>query len=109
MLINEFKKLFEAYKKEIPVSVEELNTEIEVDLEDKGFSNEEINEIISNDKISNTTMYKAIAYFLLLFDIDWDTIKELKNTIKFQEIMDIENLTDEDLKGILKYRDEVDF
>lgn len=109
MLINEFKKLFEAYKKEIPVSAEELNMAIEDDLEDKGFSKEEINEIISNDKISNTTMYKAIAYFLLLFDIEWNTIKELKDTIKEQEIMDIENITDEDLKGILKYRDDVDF
>lgn len=108
-MLNEFKKIFEAYKKEIPVSAKELNTEIEIDLIDKGFSNEEISEILSDGEISKATIYKAIAYFILLFDDEWDTIKKLKSVIKFQEIMDVENFTDEDLKGILKYRDEVDF
>lgn len=107
----------------IKVAKEQLNTNedrdwlrdkdfieiIENDLSDKGFSKQEINEILNNNK-SKETSYKIVAYCLCLL-MDYTNIKELKECIKEYVKEDyIENdFSEDDLKQVLRYREIIDY
>lgn len=78
------------------------------DLIDKGFSKNEISDIQYSFNRCKA-IYKALAYFILRYNDNWNTIEQLKEVIKDQGIMDITKFTDDDLNRILRCRKDVDF
>jgi len=83
--------------------IEELIAE---DLEDKDFSDSEIEEIVYSKNPDSKTAYKFVAYMLLLYN-DYETIDELRYLCEEKGLLD--DLTDEDLENILMQRNEVDY
>lgn len=77
------------------------------DLEDKGFSDDEIDEVLDHNKVLPSS-YKFIAYRLLL-ENPFSTKEELVNLINNSSYFSIDEFEDEDLDLILKYSKEVDF
>lgn len=76
------------------------------DLDDKGFSKSEIDEILFRE-LSTNTAYKIVAYCLSLYD-DYKTIDELKDIIQDYYSITTDEFTDEDLELIIKCAQKLD-
>ena len=88
---------------------DELKDAIENDLEDKGFSKEE-SQLLSceNGYSHKETLYKILAYLLLLYD-NFNNKQELIKIIESHYITNIDNYTDEDLDKIVLFRNKIDY
>lgn len=117
MIQKEFKNLWNSYVNDYMMIVfeenrdlfndiedviesEELKASITEDLEDKGFSKEEIEELCENNGGSIDTLYKIIAYIISLYN-DYSSKDELIELLEEHPDTDIDNYTDEDLNKIL--------
>lgn len=78
---------------------------IRMDLDDKGFSQKEIESLL-NGKPSTTTAYKFIAYSFTLYE-DFYTKSELEEIIEDQNLC--EDLTNNDITNILTQRENIDY
>lgn len=94
---------------------EEYHEMIELDLLDKDFSSDEVKEIISSidyeintDNISKETAYKFMAYYIRLIDY-FDTIEELEEVMENGLEWSIDDFTEEELDGIVKYNEFIEY
>lgn len=83
------------------------------DLEDKGFTSIEADEIIKKTvegtyNFDEAVCYKFLAYIYALYN-DYDDVEELKNIIEGSEYSDIEDFIDEDFEELVKVRNTIDF
>lgn len=85
---------------------EQIHGMIAEDLDDKGFTEDEIDEIL-NEKPCLKTQYKFIAYAVSLYHEFYD-INELK-TLLDEMGHNLDDFTDDDLNSILTERQHVDF
>ena len=96
---------------------EEYHEMIELDLVDKGFSSDEVKEIIGSidyeintDRISKETAYKFIAYYICLHNYgNFDTIEELEMIMENGLEWSADDFTEEELDGIVKYKEFVEY
>ena len=86
---------------------DEFKTQIEGDLEDKGFTPEEAQAVAHETGVNEATVYKLLAYFYLLCD-DYDTVEELKTVIP-DSFSKLEEFTDTELAKIVDARKLVDY
>ena len=85
---------------------------VRTDLEDKGFTNTETDEIINKTvdgtyTFEESVCYKWLAYLYVLYN-DYDTTEELIEIIKDSDLSDIEDYIDEDFEEIVKARNNID-
>ena len=106
---RQVKRAIVSYKNDLNSSLSDelkdsaLNTLVTEDLLDKGFSKDEVDEIVSQD-ISKDTSYKFMAYYLYLID-SYNNINEMTNLIKESYDLNIEEFDEDDLNNIFKYKD----
>ena len=89
------------------VMLSKLFDAIKQDLWDKGFSEEEYNEIIAKDT-NNETAYKFLAYTFMLIN-PFDSIKDLKKLIKNDTDCELSDFTTQDIQKIFEASKAIDF
>lgn len=85
---------------------------VRTDLEDKGFTSTETDEIINKTvdgtyTFEESVCYKWLAYLYVLYN-DYDTTEELIEIIKESDFSNIEDYIDEDFEEIVKARNTID-
>lgn len=80
---------------------------IKDDLDDKGFSKSEIDEIINNN-MNKLTGSKFLAYYILLTN-SYNTQEEMNKIITDDLGWSIEDFSEDDLYNILKCSKNIDF
>ena len=83
------------------------------DLEDKGFTLNEIITILCLSKTEPSSIpadigYKALAYFIML-EHPFDTVEELKTVISNSPYSNYKNYTDDDFDAILDASENIDY
>lgn len=78
----------------------ELESIVKEDLNDKGFTKEEIEEILEQN-LTKETAYKFMAYFISLYDEAY-TVEEVKSVIDNHPDLDIEEFDEVDFEEIDK-------
>lgn len=83
------------------------------DLEDKGFTLNEIITILCLSKTESSSIpadigYKALAYFIML-EHPFDTVEELKTVISNSPYSNYKNYTDDDFNAILDASEDIDY
>lgn len=76
------------------------------DLDDKGFTDDEIDEILYKHPSKNT-IYKFIAYKLLTYDDFYDKDSLLERLLDAK--IDTDQLTEDDINNILLQKENIDF
>lgn len=75
----------------------------EADLVDKGFTDEEIDQIICR-QLNKETAYKFMAYFILLYT-DFNSSNELMNVIEEHPDLSLDEFNEEDIDSIFLISD----
>ncbi len=89
------------------VMLSKLFDTIKEDLWDKGFSEEEYDEIIAKDT-NDEAAYKFLAYTFMLIN-PFDSIKDLKKLIKNDTDCELSDFTMQDIQKIFEASKTIDF
>lgn len=78
------------------------------DLDDKGFSKDEIKQLF-NKEVTTSTTNKFIAFTLLLEGFEWDGVEDLKELLQKENIDLREDvISEDDFKQIDKFAKDID-
>lgn len=78
------------------------------DLDDKGFSKDEIKQLF-NREVTTSTANKFIAFALLLEGFEWDGVEDLKELLQKENIDLREDvISNDDFKQIDKFAKDID-
>lgn len=101
---NDFYSVLDEPEDTIEQVLEEIVTN---DLEDKGFTDEEIEQILGR-QLNKETAYKFMAYFILLFT-DFNSSNELMKVIEEHPDLSLDEFDEEDIDSIFLVSNKVDF
>jgi hypothetical protein len=82
--------------------------QLEQDLEDKGFTENEATEVYCGTYSKDITKYKILAYCYKLYD-GFETVEELKQIIRESDESRIEDFTEEEIQQIFEASKLVDY